>query len=61
MKNNKIFIACDSTNISRIKEIINKTKNSKLKVGYKFGLELLNSKNGRKFVSQLKNKITFGD
>ena len=61
MKNNKIFIACDSTNISRVKEIINKTKGSKLKVGYKFGLEFLNSKKGRGFVSKLKNKITFGD
>ena len=61
MKKNKIFVACDSTNIKKIKEIINKTKSSKIKVGYKFGLELLNSKDGRKFVSQLKNEITFGD
>ena len=61
MKMNKIFIACDSTNISRIREIIKKSKTSKLKIGYKFGLEFLNSKNGRKFVSQLKNQITFGD
>ena len=61
MKKNKIFIACDSTNIQRIKEIIKKSKTPKLKIGYKFGLEFLNSKNGRKFVSQLKNQITFGD
>ena len=61
MKKNKIFIACDSTNIPRIKEIIKKSKTSKLKIGYKFGLEFLNCKNGRKFVSQLKNQITFGD
>ncbi len=61
MKKNKIFIACDSTNIPRIKKIIEKSKTSKLKIGYKFGLEFLNSKNGRKFVSQLKNQITFGD
>ena len=58
---NKIFVACDSTNISKIREIIKKTQNPKLKVGYKFGLELLNSKNGRKFVSKLKKEITFGD
>ena len=58
---NKIFIACDSTNISKINEIIKKTKTSKLKIGYKFGLEFLNSKNGRAFVSKLKNQITFGD
>ena len=61
MKKNKIFVACDSTNISKIKKIIKETKSSKIKVGYKFGLELLNSKDGRKFVSQLKNEITFGD
>ena len=58
---NKVFIACDSRNISKIKEIIKKTKTSKLKIGYKFGLEFLNSKNGRTFVSKLKNQITFGD
>ena len=61
MKKNKIFVACDSANISKIKKIIKETKSSKIKVGYKFGLELLNSKDGRKFVSQLKNEITFGD
>ena len=61
MKKSKIFIACDSNNISKVKEIIRKTKNSKLKIGYKFGLEFLNSKNGRKFISKLKNTITFGD
>ena len=61
MKRNRVFIACDSTNILRIREIIKKSKTSKLKIGYKFGLEFLNSKNGRKFVSQLKNQITFGD
>ena len=61
MKKNKIFIACDSTNISRVKEIIKKTQNTKIKIGYKFGLEFLNSKNGRKFISKLNNKIIFGD
>ncbi len=61
MKKNKIFIACDTVNISKIKEIIQKTQNSKLKVGYKLGLEFLNSKNGRNFLSKLKNKIIFAD
>ena len=54
MKKNKIFVACDSSNISRIKQIIKETKTYKLKIGYKFGLEFLNSKNGRKFLSKLK-------
>ena len=61
MKKNKIFVACDSNNISKVKKIINKTQNSKIKVGYKFGLEFLNSKHGRNFVSKLKNKIIFAD
>jgi orotidine-5'-phosphate decarboxylase len=61
MKKNKVFIACDSKNILKVKEIIKKTQNTKIKIGYKFGLEFLNSKKGRNFISKLKNKITFGD
>ena len=49
MKNKNVFIACDSSNILKIKEIIQKSKNSKINIGYKFGLEFLNSKNGRFF------------
>ena len=61
MKIKKIFVACDSTNISKIREIIKKTKSSKIKIGYKFGLEFLNSKNGRSFISKLKKEIIFAD
>ena len=61
MKKNKIFVACDTTNLIKIKKIINKTQNSRLKVGYKFGLEFLNSKSGRNFISKIKNKIVFAD
>ena len=61
MRKNKIFVACDTNNISKVRKIINNTKIKKLKVGYKFGLEFLNSKNGRNFVSKLKNKIIFAD
>ena len=61
MKKNKIFIACDSNKISRIKKIINGTKTNKLKIGYKFGLEFLNSKNGRIFLSKLRKKQIFAD
>ena len=57
----KIFVACDSKNISKVKKIIKETQNSKLKIGYKFGLEFLNSRNGRLFISKLKNKIIFAD
>ena len=61
MKRPKIFVACDTTNTKKINNIIKYTESPKLKIGYKFGLEFLNSKDGRKFVSKLKNKITFGD
>jgi len=61
MRKNKIFVACDSTIISNVKKIISKTQNSKIKVGYKFGLEFLNSKGGRHFLSKLKNKTIFAD
>ena len=61
MKKNKIFIACDSKNTKKVKEIIKKTQSPELQIGYKFGLEFLNSKKGRNFISKLKNKITFGD
>ena len=61
MKTNKIFVACDSTNISKIKQIIDKTKNSEIKIGFKFGLEFFNSKHGRKFLRKLNNEIIFAD
>ncbi len=61
MKKPKIFIACDTTNLTRIKKIINQSKTNKIKVGYKFGLEFMNSKKGRQFISSLKNKIIFVD
>ena len=61
MKKNKVFVACDSANILKIKKIIKETQNKKLKVGYKFGLEFLNSKYGRSFLSKIKNKIIFAD
>ena len=61
MKKPKIFIACDTTNSTKITKIINETKDSKISFGYKFGLEFLNSKNGRKFIANLKNIVTFGD
>ena len=56
-----IFIACDTTSTKKIRKIIKASQNSKIKFGYKFGLEFLNSKNGRKFLGSLKNKIIFGD
>ena len=57
----KIFIACDTSNIDKAKKIIKQTQTKKLKIGYKFGLEFINSKKGRVFISKLKKKIIFLD
>ena len=61
MKKNKVFIACDTDKIDKVIKIINNTKNNKIKIGYKFGLEFINSKNGRNFIAKLKNKVIFLD
>jgi len=61
MKKPKIFIACDTTSLTKVKKIIKQSKTNKIKIGYKFGLEFMNSKNGRRFVSKLRNKIIFVD
>ena len=57
MKKPKIFIACDTTNLRKVKKIINQSQSRKIKIGYKFGLEFMSSKNGRKFISKLKTKL----
>ena len=57
----KIFIACDTTNPKKVRKIINQSKTNKIKIGYKFGLEFMNSKKGREFISKLRNKIIFVD
>ncbi len=61
MNKKKIFIAVDTNKISRAKRIIKDTQTNKIKVGYKFGLEFFYSKNGRKFLSSLKNQTIFLD
>ena len=61
MNKKKIFIAVDTNKISRAKKIIRDTQTNKIKIGYKFGVEFFYSKDGRKFLSSLKNKIIFLD
>jgi len=61
MKNQKVFIACDNSDVNQIKKIIKHTSTNKIKIGYKFGLELFYSKKGRKFISKLKGKELFLD
>ena len=61
MKKPKIFIACDTNKVNEVKKIITQTKVNKLDIGYKFGLEFFYTKNGRKFISNLKKKNIFLD
>ena len=61
MNKKKIFIAVDTNNISKANKIIKETQTKKIKIGYKFGLEFFYSKDGRKFLSSLKNQIIFLD
>ena len=55
MKNKSIFVACDTSNLKKIKKIISQTKTNKLKIIPKFGLQFYYSKNGRKFLEKIKN------
>ena len=55
MKNKLIFVACDTSNLKKIKKIINNTKSRKLKIVPKFGLQFFYSKNGRKFLENFKS------
>ena len=61
MKRQKIFIACDTKNPNTVRKIISHTRTNKLNIGYKFGVEFFYSKDGRKFISKLKNKEIFLD
>ena len=54
----KIFIACDTTNLNKVRKIINYTQSTKLKICYKFGLEFFYSKSGRSFLSKMDKKQT---
>ena len=55
MKNKTIFVACDSSNLKKIKKIISQTRTNKLKIIPKFGLQFFYSKQGRKFLEKIKS------
>ena len=58
---NKIFIAIDTKSLSKAKSIIKQSNTKNFRIGFKFGLQFINSKNGRNFISSLKEKIIFID
>ncbi len=55
MTSKKIFVACDTSNLTEVKKIINLTKTNKLKIIPKFGLQFFYCKHGRKFLENFKN------
>ncbi len=52
MKKYKIFVACDTSDVNFVRKIIRDTKNKKLEIIPKFGLQFFYSKNGRKFLEK---------
>tara|TARA_B100001564_G_scaffold359396_1_gene381027 strand:- start:558 stop:1250 length:693 start_codon:yes stop_codon:yes gene_type:complete len=54
MKNKSIFVACDTSNLNKIKKIIIQTRTNKLKIIPKFGLQFFYSKKGRNFLEKIK-------
>ena len=57
MKNKSIFVACDTSSINEIKKIIDQTRTTKLKIIPKFGLQFFYSKQGRKYLEQMKSEF----
>ena len=54
MKNKSIFVACDTSNIEKIRKIIFQTRLNEIKIIPKFGLQFFYSKKGRKFLEKIK-------
>ena len=54
MKNKTVFVACDTSDLQKIKNIIIQTKTNKLKIIPKFGLQFFYSKHGRDFLEKIK-------
>ena len=61
MNKPKIFIACDTSNSGKLKQIIKLTRTKKLKISYKIGLEFFLSSKGRNFISKLRKEEIFLD
>ena len=50
MMNKTVFVACDTSNLEKVKKIISQTSSSKLKILPKFGIQFFYSKKVRKFL-----------
>ena len=54
MIHKNIFVACNTSNLTLLKKILNQTRTDKLKIIPKFGLQFFYSKNGRRFLENFK-------
>ena len=57
MKKYKIFVACDTSDVNFVRKIIKDTRNKKLEIIPKFGLQFFYSKNGRKFLEKFNDNF----
>ena len=57
MKNKTVFVACDTSNLNKIKKIIKQTKTKKIKIIPKFGLQFFYSKQGRRFLEKIRSEF----
>ena len=57
MKNKSIFVACDTSDLKKVKKIVHQTKTNKLKIIPKFGLQFFYSKKGRDFLEKIKDNF----
>ena len=57
MKNKTRFVACDTSNLNKINNILKNTKNKKLKIIPKFGLQFFYSKKGRGYLEKIKHNF----
>ena len=55
MKNKTVFVACDTSNLKKIKKIITQTRTKKFKIIPKFGLQFFYSRQGRIFLEKIKS------
>ena len=55
MKNKSIFVACDTSNLNKIRNILKQTETTEIRIIPKFGLQFFYSKKGRKFLENIKS------
>ena len=58
MKNKTIFVACDTSNLEKIKKIVLQAKTSKFEIIPKFGLQFFTLKEVENFLKKL--EMIFG-